>query len=179
MVAERGTVTKHDGTAVEVTVPTLTNPETGDVILADGKRKILCLDYADFEFKETISPRIETEGRFADNEVLVYDTFIKAWDYFDAIGWTGPDGDGTPTALLMDLVDESGDVEHNAYYGGLKWGFQSFAFNRDEPDGECHDIIGHEFTHCITCTLMTTSLYANDMGPSTREWATYSATSLR
>lgn len=157
-----GTVTKHDGTTLEVTVPTLTDPETGDVLLADGTRKIICLDYAAFSFDEKLSPRIETDGRFADNEVLVYDTFIKVWDFYDGVGWTGPDGDGTPTALLMDLVDENGNVEHNAYYQGRNWGFQAFAFNRDEADGECYDIIGHEFTHCVTDTLKTVDLYRSD-----------------
>ena len=157
-----GTVTKHDGTTIELTVPTSTDPDSGDVLLADGTRKIVCMDYAAFAFDHAIAPRVAEAGRFADNELLVYDTFIKVWDFYDGIGWTGPDGDGTPTALLMDLVTESGEVERNAFYGGRKWGFQTFAFNRDDPDGECYDIVGHEFTHCMTSTLMTSKLYCND-----------------
>ena len=130
-----GTVTKHDGSTAELTVPTLTDPDSGDVFLADGARKIVCMDYADFAFDHAVAPRVAEAGRFADNELLVYDTFIKVWDFYDGIGWTGPDGDGTPTALLMDLVTESGEAERNALYGGRKWGFQTFVFNRYDADG--------------------------------------------
>lgn len=157
-----GTVTKHDGTTVELTVPTLTDTDNGNVILGDGERKIVCMDYADFSFNKTISPRIAQDGKFADNEVLVYDTFIKVWDFYAGVGWTGPDGNGTPTGLLMDLVEESGEVIHNARYSGRQWGFQTFSFNRDEADGECYDVVGHEFTHCVTSTLLISSLYRND-----------------
>ena len=159
-----GTVTTSKGVSKEITVPTLRDPKTGDVYLADGKRKILCADFAPFAFNETLTPRAQKDGRFADNELLIYDTFIRVWDFYDSIGWTGPDGEGTPSLLLMDLVDKDGKVERNAYYKGRSWGFQTFAFNREEPDGECTDIIGHEFTHCVTNTTLTTTLYLNDCG---------------
>lgn len=159
-----GTVTKHDGTKMDITVPVLKNPDTGDVILADGKRKILCLDYADYTFDEKLSPRIEGEEGFANNELMIYKTFIDVWGFYESIGWKGPDGEGTPTALKMDMVDQNGNVVHNAYYENRAYGFQNFAFNRDEPLGECVDVIAHEFTHCVTGTTMTANLYLNDMG---------------
>ena len=159
-----GTVTTFKGASKEITVPTLRNPETGAVYLADGKRKILCADYAAFAYNETITPRIEEDGRFADNELLIYDTFIRVWDFYDSIGWTGPDGEGTPSLILMDLVNEDGEVIHNAYHKGRSWGFQVFEFNRDEPDGECTDIVGHEFTHAVTNATVTNILYMNDYG---------------
>ena len=159
-----GTVTKRDGSTMKVTVPTLTNPATGEVLLGDAKRKILCVDYADFTYNETISPRVMQDNKFADNEVIVYDTFIRVWDHYNEAGWTGPDGIGTPTIIKMDYVDQSGQPVHNACYDGRNWGFQTFAFNRDESDGECLDVVGHEFTHCVTATTMTTNLYMNDPG---------------
>lgn len=159
-----GTVTKNDGSTVELTVPTLTNPENGEVLLADAKRKIVCADYADFTYNDLIAARIEADGKFDDQEILIYDCFIRVWDFYNSIGWTGPDGEGTPTILLMDMVTEGGDVIQNACYSGRKYGFQTFAFNRLDPDGECTDIVAHEFTHCVTATTMTSILYINDFG---------------
>lgn len=159
-----GTVTKSDGTKMDVEVPVLKNPDNGDIILADGKRKILCVDYADFAFNDTISPRIEGDDGFANNEVIIYNEFINIWDFYDSIGWTGPDGNGTPTIIKMDMVNKDGDVILNACYEGRQNGFQAFAFNREEPDGECVDVMAHEFTHCLTCTTKTSNLYLNDTG---------------
>ncbi len=159
-----GTVTKYDGTTMDIEVPVLKNPDNGDVILGDGKRKILCADFADFTFNKKLSPRIEGEKGFANNELIIYNTFIKVWDFYESIGWKGPDGEGTPTLLKMDMVDQNGDPVHNAYYENRAYGFQCFSFNRDEPDGECVDIIAHEFTHCVTVTTMTANLYLNDTG---------------
>ncbi len=159
-----GTVTKHDGTKMDINVPILVDPETEEAILADGDRKIVCADYADFWFNEQISPRNEGEDSFNNDELIIYDTFIKVWDFFESIGWTGPDGEGTPTLLGMDMVDENDEVIQNAAYGGRRYGFQTFCFNRIDPDGECFDIIAHEFTHCVTTTTMTSNLYLNDAG---------------
>ena len=159
-----GTVTKRDGTKMDIEVPILINPETEEVIMADADRKILCADYASYWYDEQISPRIEGEDGFDNDELIIYDTFIKVWDLFDSIGWTGPDGDGTPSLIGMDMVNEDGEVIQNAAYGGRDSGFQTFSFNRIDPDGECFDIMAHEFTHCVTSTTMTANLYLNDAG---------------
>ena len=73
-------------------------------------------------------------------------------------------GEGTPTLLLMDWVDDEGEPVANACYSGRRHGYQTFQFNRNDPDGECTDIIAHEFTHCVTSTLMNYNLYYNDYG---------------
>ena len=159
-----GTVTKHDGTQMDVEVPVLIDPESGDVVLGDAKRKTLCADYADFAFNDTLSPRVEGKDGFDSGEVLIYKTFIQVWDYYNDIGWNGPDDNGTPTLLMMDMVDEQGEVVQNAFYSDRQWGFQTFAFNRLDPDGECYDIIAHEFTHCVTGASMMSSVYLNDSG---------------
>lgn len=157
-------VTKHDGTVVTLSVPVAVNEDTGEVILADPTRNIVCADYADFNYYDTLTARTPEGEGFSDNELLIYDTFIKVYDVYDDMGWTGPDGEATPSLILMDMVDENGEVVRNAYYGGKIGGFQVFAFNREDPDGECTDVIGHEFTHCVTAAIMTDSLYKNDLG---------------
>lgn len=159
-----GTVTLHDGTTKDIEVPVLVDKSDNSVILADGKRKILCADFAKFMYDDTLAPRLTNEISFDNVELLAYDTFIKVWDFYESIGWTGPDGEGTPTLLLMDYVNKNGEPEDNAFYKGRINGFQTFAFNRLNPDGENMDVIAHEFTHCVTSTTMTVNIYLNDMG---------------
>ena len=159
-----GNVNLHDGTTKEITVPVLVDKETNTQILGDAKRKILCADYAEWDQKETLAPSTSNDATFNNVDLLAYDTFIKVWDFYDGIGWSGPDGDNTPTLLLMNLVNKDGEPYDSAFYSGRTNGFQLFAFNRLNPDGENMDIIAHEFTHCVTSTAMTTNLYYNDMG---------------
>lgn len=160
----KGTLTLHDGTTKEAEVPVLIDKSDNSVILADGKRKILCADHAKWEYEDTLSPCVSPDNSFNNVDLLAYDTFIKVWDFFDGIGWTGPDGEGTPTVLLMNYVDSNGNPVDQAMYSGRQNGFQVFKFNRLNPDGENMDIVAHEFTHCITSTAMTVNLYLNDMG---------------
>ena len=159
-----GTVHHHDGREEEITVPVMKDTETGKTVLGDVKRKILCADYADYAFKETLTPRtLEDGASWDEGELLTYYNYIRVWDYYELTGWTGPDGFGTPSLLLMNLVYEDGRPIDNACYCGREKGFQIFAFNA-EKFGDCLDVLGHEFTHCVTGTTMTTNLYMNDYG---------------
>ncbi|MBR3245949.1 MAG: M4 family metallopeptidase [Parasporobacterium sp.] len=160
----KGTVTKHDGTQEELTVPVLIDKTNGETILGDAKRKVLCADYADFNYNNTLTPRASKDNAFAGNELLIYKAFLDVYDMYDEVGWSGPDGEGTPALLEMDMVDQDGEVIQNAYYSGSAQGFKTFLFNRLDPDGECYDIIAHEFSHCLTETAMTYSLYENEQG---------------
>ena len=160
----KGTVTLHDGKTKEISVPVLSDPDTKAMILGDAKRRILCVDYAQYNNEEQLDPRVGDGTDFDNTELLAYESFIRVWDFYDSIGWTAPDGEGTPTLLLMDYVDEKGERQDEAYYTGKKNGFQTFTFNRVNPDGENLDVIAHEFTHCVTSTTMITNVYNNDMG---------------
>lgn len=159
-----GEVTMNDGRKEEITVPTMTDPETGEVFLGDVKRKIVCADYADFEYNETVTPIKLENGSWDDGDLLIMMNMAKVWDFYNEIGWTGPDGDGTPVLMLMNWVDENGQPVENACYMGKQSGFQVFGFNRVERDGECMDLLGHEFTHCVSNSLVTDLPYANDIG---------------
>ena len=159
-----GTIRHHDGREEEITVPVMKDTETGKTVLGDVKRKILCADYADYAFKDTLTPRaLEDGASWDEGELLTYYNYIRVWDYYELTGWTGPDGFGTPSLLLMNLVYEDGKPIDNACYCGREKGFQIFAFNA-EKYGDCLDVLGHEFTHCVTGTTMTTNLYMNDYG---------------
>jgi len=158
-----GEVTLFDGTKRTITVPVMKDKE-GVVYLGDLQRKIICTDYAAWEYADELDIRRSTDGRFDDGELLIYESIIRAWDFYNEIGWEGPDGKGTPVLLKMDMVDKNGEVIQNAYYDGKTRGYQTFAFNRLDRDGETLDIIGHEFTHCVTTTLSVNAPYINDSG---------------
>ena len=159
-----GTVTHFNGTEEEITVPVMVDPADGTVILGDKQRQILCADAAKWNFYSNLSVRTSAEEDFDSQEVLTYYNFIRIWDYYDSIGWHGPDGLGTPSLLLMDLVDATGEPIPNAYYAGEKdGGYQVFAFNQD-MFGDCVDVTAHEFTHCVTMSTMMGSLYENEYG---------------
>lgn len=149
-----GTVTLLSGETRELTVPTLTDPETGKVYLGDLERKIICADYTPFD-QDTDVVMLSQEDGWDDGDLLILNGFIEVWDFYNDIGWTGPDGEGSPTLLLMNWVDENGEPVRNACYQGHEFGFQVFRFSRIERDGECPDVLAHEFTHCVTSTLMT------------------------
>ena len=159
-----GTVTKYHGETETLTVPVAKDPKTGDVYLADTKRQIMCADYLEYEDNDTVKPRKLTNGRFTDNEVILYNTMIEIYDFYESTGWKGADGKGTPILILMDWVDENGDPVHNACYSGKDHGYDVFKFNRDEPDGEAYDVIAHEYTHGLTTSTMISTLYMNDYG---------------
>ena len=159
-----GEVMMYDGRKEEITVPTMTNPETGEVFLGDLKRKIACVDAADFQFNDTVTLIKQENGSWYDGDLLTMMNMAKVWDFYNDIGWTGPDGDGTPVLMLMNMADENGEPIVNAYYMGKQRGFQVFGFNRVERDGECLDLLGHEFMHCVTGTLAADPPYFNDIG---------------
>ena len=159
-----GEVTLFDGRKEEITVPTMTNPETGEVFLGDVKRKIVCADYRDFTQDSTVTPVRLEDGGWYDGDLLTMMNMAKIWDFYNEIGWTGPDGEGTPVLMLMNWTDENGEPVENACYMGKQNGFQVFGFNRVERDGECIDLLGHEYTHCVTNSLAADLPYSNDIG---------------
>ena len=159
-----GSVTHYDGTQEELSVPVMVDPADGTVILGDKERQILCADASKWLYYSNLSLRTSVDTDFDNKEVLTYYNFIRIWDFYDSIGWHGPDGLGTPSLLLMDLVSENGEPIINAFYtGGKERGYQVFAFN-DEVFGDCVDVTAHEFTHCVTISTMMGSLYENEYG---------------
>lgn len=158
-----GNAVLHDGSEKQITVPVLKDSE-GTTILGDAKRKVLCADYASFVQDGKVVPIQSAEDEFQSIDMLVYNTYLRIWDFYDSIGWTGPDSLGSASLLLMNYVDENGDPIDNAIYMGRSYGWQVFGFTRLVSFGECTDVMAHEFTHCVTGSTMTGSLYFNDTG---------------
>ncbi len=161
-----GEVTDGTGRTYELTVPVTRDKRTGVWYLADPERKIAVADYYALAFgEETVSLVSQTTNEYWDEDDLItYANMIRVWDDYAALGWIGPDGTGTPVALLRDLCYEDGTPMSNAAYAGLFQGWQCFAYGGGESLGHALDVIAHEYTHCVTGTLMNTNLYRDDMG---------------
>ena len=157
-------VTYHDGRTEELTFPVMRDTDTGTVYLGDVNRQIICADYLDFNTDYTITGRSAEDGAFDEKEVVIYNNFLKIYDFFEETGWHGPDGEGSPVMILMGWVDEEGNPAENACYAGKINGFQIFQFDQEENFGECVDVMAHEFAHCLTDKMMVNNLYLNDYG---------------
>ena len=159
-----GTVKTFAGKKKTIEIPIMVDPKTGEQYLGDKNRKILCGMQPDFEYEDTLTPCVSENGKWDDEYIITYYNFIQIYDLYETTGWVGPDGAKTPSLLLMGAENEEGSPLENACYSGKKQGFQVFEFDSASPYGECTDIMGHEFTHCVTGTLMTANLYLNDYG---------------
>ena len=160
----KGTVKSYSEETVDVEIPVMVDKETGDMVLGDAKRQILVADYTDFMEYSTLTPCVIGGGENSDEWILTFQNFIDIYDLYGSTKWNGPDGEGTPCLILVDAVDEDGNPIDNAFYSGKIQGFQVFAFDSSAPYGEAVDVMGHEFTHCFTGTVMNTNLYMNDYG---------------
>ncbi len=156
------TVQLDDG-AKEITMPVLKDTATGKTYLGDAKRKILCADMAEYFGNNKVAP-IETQDGVEPVDADIYNSYINVWDFYASFGWTGPDGEGTPSLLLMNYVDDSGNPVVNACYIKKQNGFQVFGWSRAVDFGKSIDIVAHEFTHCMTGKAMIYNIYTNDPG---------------
>ncbi len=159
-----GTVKNLAGEELEVEIPVMIDPDTGDQILGDAKRQILCADYSDYWKNGTITPCIAKDGKWDDEAVITYSNFIGVYDFYASAGWNGGDGAGSASLILVNGVNDDGTPMNNAVYAGKRDGFQVFAFDTKQPFGEAVDVMAHEYTHCFTATTMTANLYMNDYG---------------
>ena len=162
-----GEVTDADGTTRTITVPVMHDTLTGDYILGDVERRIAVGEFYDFEDEDRSIVMVSSPDNsvWPEDDLLTLDNYIAAWDYYAALGWIGPDGQGTPTLLLRNMCFENGDPMDNAAYAGKYYGWQIFAYdNVNYGLGKALDIIAHEFTHAVTSVLQGTNLYYNDYG---------------
>ena len=150
---------------VQVTVPALLDPQTDKVaFLGDAQRKILCVDYTELTENNQFVSAFEEDGEsFNAQDVKVYANFIRIYDFFESMGWKGPNGQGSPALLMVDYRI-NGEPAENCSYSGHNSGWEAFLFGRAKDYGAATDIIAHEFVHCVTSTTMTTNLYINEPG---------------
>ena len=161
-----GTVTLKDGSEREISVTLMRDRRTGMYYLGDPGRRIVVADCYEFLYGggRVVMESSPDNSGWDETSLLSLYNYCRAWDYYDAIGWTGGDGLGTPTLILKDYCDEDHNPVDNAAYAGCYLGWQIFLSSSANDYARCLDVLAHEFTHCVTGSVMTYNAYQNDYG---------------
>ena len=161
-----GYVDLYDGTEKEITVPVMRDTRTGMYYLGNLEHKIVVADCWEFLYNDgNIVLEFSPDNREWDQVgLLSLYNYCRAYDYYKAIGWTGGDGLGTPIIILKNYCDKDHKPVNNAAYAGKYYGWQTFLSSSANTYSQALDVIAHEFTHCVTGTVMTSNSYLNDYG---------------
>jgi Zn-dependent metalloprotease len=160
------TVTMADGSKKTVTVPVARNAKDGRYYLMDPSRKIALAQYADFAFRGLLNfvSSTRADQGFSDNNLLVYANVIMAYDFYRERGITSVDGFGRPILVTVGYCNENGEAIDNECFYGINQGWACLAFSEGNRDGDCLDIVTHEFTHGVTSQSMQGIFYRNEPG---------------
>ena len=161
-----GMVKLSDGTEKEITVTLMRDVRTGMFYLGNIERRIAVADCYELLYnKGHVVLESSRDNSDWDNTCLLsLYNYCRAWDYYNAIGWKGGDGLGTPMLILKDYCDRDHDPVDNAAYAGHYLGWQVFLSSSANDYSQCLDVLAHEFTHCVTGSVMTYNAYKNDYG---------------
>ena len=164
--AYTGTVTLSDGTEKEISIDLMRDTRTGMYYLGNLERRIVVGDCYEFLYnKGHVVLEASPDNTGWDNTCLIsLYNYCRAWDYYKAIGWNGGDGNGTPILVLKDFCNSFHEPINNAAYAGHFYGWQTFLSSDINDFSQCLDVLAHEFTHCVTGSIMTYNAYLNDYG---------------
>ena len=161
-----GAVTFSDGSEHEITVDVMRDQRTGMYYLGNLERRIAVADCYEFLYNKghVVLEASKDNTGWDDTCLLSLYNYCRAWDYYNAIGWKGGDGLGTPMLILKDYCDKDREPIDNAAYAGRYYGWQLFLSSSVNDLAQCLDVLAHEFTHCVTGSVMTYNAYKNDYG---------------
>ena len=161
-----GTVTLADGAQRTISLELMRDSRTGMTYLGNLKRRIAVADCWNFLYDKgrVVLEASKDNADWDENSLLTLYNYCRAWDYYEAIGWKGGDGLETPILILKDFCDEDHTPIDNAAYAGKYYGWQLFLSSGVNDYSQCLDVLAHEFTHCVTHSVMTYNAYMNDYG---------------
>ncbi len=161
-----GTVTWSDGSKHEITVELMRDSRTGMYYMGNIERRIAVADCWEVLYNNgrIVLEASKDNSGWDETTLLSMYNYCRAWDYYNAIGWKGGDGLGTPILVLKDFCYEDHTPVDNAAYAGQYYGWQIFLSSSGNDLAQCLDVLGHEFTHCVTHSVMTYNAYKNDYG---------------
>lgn len=160
-----GTVTLHDGTKEEITVPVVRDTETGIYYLADIQRHFLVADYYDYlVYDKYTTYSSEDNTLWPEHYLITYANYIKVYDFYDSFGLTSVDGFGMPILILTNYCNGWHEPIDNAAFCGFLNGWALFGASEVNDYGECIDVLGHEYTHAVTNFIRQGDLYENESG---------------
>ena len=161
-----GYVDLSTGEEVEITVTVMQDRRTGMYYLGNMERKIVVADCWEYLYNggKVLLESSRDNREWDQVGLLALYNYCRAYDYYREIGWIGGDGLGTPILILNNYCDLNHKPVDNAAYVGPVLGWQMFLVSRGNDLSQCLDVIAHEFTHCVTGTVMTYNAYVNDYG---------------
>ena len=153
------TVTTWDGKTETVTVPVSYNATNDTYYLASAERKIAVGYYEDMaNYGIATFVESETGTDWRNNDLLTYDRYIKAYDFYASYGIDSVDGMGIPILIGTKMPD------NNACYCGIKSGWAYFGASDLNVYSEGMDVIAHEYTHGYTGNSLTMQKYSGYTG---------------
>ena len=159
------TVKMADGSSKTLTVPVSKNSKDGKYYLIDPERKIAVAQYKDFYYSGIVNMvSSSTQDGWTDNNLLAYDNYIKAYDFYAERGIKSVDGFGVPMLVTVGYCDQQGNPVDNACFYGINQGWACFAVSDANRYSDCLDVVAHEFTHGVTRSSMQGTAYRNETG---------------
>ena len=160
------TVTLANGREKEIDLTLMRDKRTGMYYLGNIERRMAVADCWEMIYNngQMVMESSRDNTDWDDNDLITLYNYIQVYDFYKSMGWIGGDGDGTPILILKDYCDENGEPVDNACYVGKYYGWQMFISSSINNLGQCLDVLGHEYTHCLTGTVMTYNAYMNDYG---------------
>lgn len=161
-----GYVDFSDGTEREISVTVMRDKRTGMYYLGNIERKIVVADCWEFLYNNGTVKLYSSPDNLEWDQVglLSLYNYCRAYDYYKEIGWIGGNGLETPIMILNNYCDENHVQVDNAAFMGNYLGWSLFAASIKNDFSQCLDVIAHEFTHCVTGSVMTYNSYMNDFG---------------
>ena len=153
------TVTTCNGSTETITVPVAYNAKNKTYYLASTERRIAVgyyTDMAKFGLVKFVESKTGTDWR--NNDLLAYDRYIKAYDFYASYGVYSVDGIGIPI-LIGTLMPED-----NACYCGISSGWAYFGVSDLNNYSEGMDVVAHEYTHGYTSSSLTMHKYSGNTG---------------
>lgn len=153
------TVTNNAGKTETITVPVAYNENNDTYYLASVERKMAVGYYSDmaqYGMATFVESKNGTDWR--NNDLLAYDRYIKAYDFYASYGLDSVDGMGVPILVGTQMPDD------NACYCGIKSGWAYFGASDLNVYSEGMDVVGHEYTHGYTSNSLTMHIYSGNTG---------------
>ena len=138
------TVVKFNGEHEKIVVPVSYNSNNKKYYLADPSRLIIVGEYESMDTYDKPTFITCNDGKtWRNQDLLAYDRYIKAYDYYAALGLKSVDGTGIPIYIGTRMPED------NACYCGIRSGWAFFATSDLNDYSEAMDVVGHEYTHGI------------------------------
>ena len=161
-----GYVDLSTGGEWELTVTVMRDKRTGMYYLGDPERRIVVADCYEFLYGggKVVLESSRDNLQWDQVGLMSLYNYCRAYDYYKEIGWSGGDGLDTPILILNNYCDANRKPVDNAAYVGQYLGWQIFLASQANDYSQCLDVLAHEYTHCVTGSVMTYNAYMNDYG---------------